>query len=148
MLVDPYSFSAPHYARLRAGFHVWSSIMLGAWLAAAALLTGCSSPSVAPSDVEQATELIKVALDKWQAGETLDSLRESKPPVYVADELWQQGIVLESYELLTPGEPFGTNVRFNVQLVSRDGRSQAAKKRTVKYLVTTTPAFTIAREDR
>ncbi len=113
-----------------------------------AVLTGCGSPSVAPSSVEQATALITESLDKWQAGATLDSLRESKPPVYVADEIWQQGAVLERYELLQPGERFGTNIRFHVQLVYREGQSKTSAKRTVKYLVTTTPAYTIAREDR
>jgi hypothetical protein len=107
----------------------------------------CRSPGPEDSNVEQATELLQDTLDKWKAGASLDSLRDTDPPVYVAEELWHAGTRLNDYRLLGQGEQFGTNIRFQVQLFpASNGR--AGKERIVHYLVTTTPARTIAREDR
>lgn len=122
-----------------------------AFLATAACLllqlAGCGQPTAATSDVEQATALITQTLDDWKAGATLDQQRTKSPPVYVAEELWLNGAKLKDYQLTEPGEVFGTNVRFKVTLQCAE-KSGATKDRTLKYLVTTTPARTIAREDR
>ena len=119
-----------------------------AWLALVGLtMFGCRGESVAESDIDQATQLITTSLEAWKAGETVASLRDRKPPVYVSDEQWEQGVKLEDFKITAPGEQFGTNIRFQVEMVLGGGRN-AGKKSLVKYLVTTTPALTIAREDR
>lgn len=110
-------------------------------------LTGCGPRTVPASDVEQATALITQTFNDWKAGATLDAQRTESPPVYVAEELWLKGVKLKDYELTGPGETFGTNVRFHVKLKCIDQQG-AAKDHNVKYLVTTTPERTIAREDR
>lgn len=110
-------------------------------------VVGCQSRTVPTSDLEQATKLITATLDDWRAGDSLGAQRDKSPPVYVAEELWLNGERLEGYELAGPGELFGTNVRFHVRLrCSR--QSGPTRQREVNYLVTTTPACTIAREDR
>jgi hypothetical protein len=110
-------------------------------------LAGCQPTRAPTSDVEEATQLLVQTLDAWKAGKTLPELREPPQSVYVAEELWLQGKPLQDYEVLGPGELFGSNVRFHVALRGvGDGAGKG--ERQVKYLVTTTPARTIAREDR
>jgi hypothetical protein len=67
--------------------------------------------------------------------------------VYVAEELWLSGSQLTDYQLTSPGEVFGSNIRFKVKLKCSDSKG-GTTDRQLKYLVTTTPACTIAREDR
>ncbi len=114
---------------------------------AAGSLSGCAARSTPVSDVDQATALITKTFDEWKNGASLESQREKSPPVYVAEELWLNGTKLSGYKLTEPGEVFGTNIRFRVTLNCAD-KSGAPKSRDLKYLVTTTPACTIAREDR
>ncbi len=114
---------------------------------AASSFGGCTARSTPVSDVDQATALITRTFDEWKNGATLVAQREKSPPVYVAEELWLNGTKLSDYKLTEPGEVFGTNIRFRVTLNCAD-KSGATKSRDLKYLVTTTPACTIAREDR
>jgi hypothetical protein len=109
--------------------------------------TGCGPRKLPASDLEQATALITQTFDDWKAGATLDAQRSKSPPVYVAEELWLGGSKLKEYQLAGPGEAFGTNIRFKVKLKCTDSTGRT-KDRDVKYLVTTTPACTISREDR
>ena len=110
------------------------------------IAAGCARHHVEISNIEQASQLITSTLNAWQAGNSLDELRDSSPPIYVAEELWQNGIQLVRFDVTQPGELFGTNVRFHVKLTCSDKERQTVH--AVKYLVTTTPAYTIAREDR
>lgn len=109
---------------------------------------GCSGNSTAgPSDVSQAVALVQQSLGHWKAGETLQDLRESDPPVYVADDDWHQGSRLHHFSIVGAGEKHGTNVRVTVDLETSDATGRV-REQNVKYLVTTVPALTIAREDR
>lgn len=110
-------------------------------------LVGCGPRTVPASDVEQATALITQTLNEWKTGATVDAQRVKSPPIYVAEDLWQNGAELRDYKLTGPGQVFGTNVRFQVTLQCTDSAG-TTKDRNVKYLVTTTPQQTIAREDR
>ena len=121
---------------------------VGGLFLVASLTAGCAKQALPVSDVEQATALIKQTFDDWKAGASLADQRDKSPPVYVAEELWLNGASLEEYELDGPGEVIGTNVRFHVTLECAGDRGKASKDRQLKYLVTTTPACTIAREDR
>lgn len=123
------------------------SFLVGSLLLFALSMLGCGPRSMPVSDVDKATVLMTKTLDAWKAGETLDEQRKQSPPVYVADELWLNGAQLKEYSLNGPGEVFGTNVRFKVKLKLIDSKG-AGKERELKYLVSTTPANTIAREDR
>jgi len=108
---------------------------------------GCGRSGPAISDVEAATELLKTSFESWKSGGTVASLREATPPVYVAEELWDDGFVLSDFTIDGNGELYGTNVRLLVTLNGKDKRGSAVS-RQLKYLVTTTPALTIARGDR
>lgn len=108
---------------------------------------GCGRRQTQVSDRGQAKQVLVAVLENWKAGASVDEQRELKPPIYVAEELWQNGSQLEDYQLDGEGELTGTNVRFHVTLVLPDEK-RPASNRKVRYLVTTTPAHTVAREDR
>jgi hypothetical protein len=112
------------------------------------ILLGCGGrPTVAVSDPSAARRLLDETLQAWQSGKTVEELRQSNPPVYVAEDLWQQGRRLEDFAIDGAGEVFGTNIRLGVTLRTIDAKGKPAN-RHLTYLVTTTPANTIAREDR
>jgi len=121
------------------------------WAGAVALafaVPGCGQGVAAPqSDGEAATALIDRSLRQWKEGRTVADLRGETPPIYVSDESWLKGAKLVDFTIDQDGELFGTNVRFHVTLSTADPKGKESKQ-TVKYLVTTTPAMTIAREDR
>jgi len=108
---------------------------------------GCGPRNVPVSDGEQATQLLSETLQAWQSGATVEDQRQKTPPVYVAEEMWLGGTKLDRFEITQPAELFGTNVRLGVRLTCVDQRG-SKREREVTYLVTTTPALTVAREDR
>lgn len=110
-------------------------------------ILGCGGPAVPASDVAGATELLKRSLDDWKAGKTTDDLAGGKPPVFVAEDLWQKGYMLDSYGITEPGQMLGTNVRLVVD-IEASHPTLGKRKQSQAYLVTTTPALTISREDR
>jgi len=111
------------------------------------LVAGCGRTGPAISDVAAATELLQASFESWKSGGTVASLRQASPPVYVAEEMWDDGFVLSDFTIDGNGEMYGTNVRFSVTLNGKDKRGSTVS-RQLKYLVTTTPALTIARADR
>jgi hypothetical protein len=111
------------------------------------LSTGCvRTPAVAKSDVNDAEEVITRSFGQWKSGRTPDDLRNAQPPIYVADDFWLRGYQLTDFSMEKPGELYGTNVRFRMKLELLDLKSKAFTQ-TANYLVTTTPAMTIARAD-
>lgn len=110
-------------------------------------LSGCGQSTAPLTDVRSATLLLQRTLDAWKNGQTMAELRQLTPPTYVVDDLWQQGFMLKDYRLNDEGQPFGTNVRFQVTLLGSTNNGKATE-RTVKYLVATKPAQSVAREDR
>ncbi len=120
-------------------------LAIGGWLV---LSAGCvGQPAVAVSDPEAAVKLVDESFQAWKAGRSLDELRQQVPPVYVAEDLWRQGFLLTDYSIDGGGETFGTNVRVRVTVKGSGPRGESVSRR-MNYLVTTTPALTIAREDR
>ena len=110
-------------------------------------IIGCASKSAPVSDVDSATALINATFNEWKAGSSLDDQRKKEPPVYVAEELWLNGTQLSDFKITEPAQLFGTNVRIGVRVTTID-QFGSKLNRDLKYLVTTTPALTIAREDR
>tara|TARA_R110002095_G_C4153762_1_gene230021 strand:- start:441 stop:806 length:366 start_codon:yes stop_codon:yes gene_type:complete len=119
------------------------------WLLIGSVLLGlaCTPSRIPTSDVVEARAILKNALDAWQAGQIVADLRELSPPVYMAEESWENGTPLLNYELNDPGVLHGTNVRFEVTLRIKTAKKADRQLKAV-YLVTTRPALTIARADR
>jgi len=121
-----------------------SSLLLGMLF----FYIGCSHRNtVANSDIQLAAEVLHKSFQQWKDGASIAHLQSQKPPVFISEDLWFSGHSLENFTVDLPGEMFGTNVRFTVTTVTLGPKGKPVQ-RTLKYLVTTTPAFTIAREDR
>lgn len=107
---------------------------------------GCGRVAVPMSDPHAAKQLLSSALEAWKTGKSVADMRQSTPPVYVAEELWNDGFQLTDFVIEGDGEMYGPSVRLHVTLVGSGTGSSVVEKR-LQYLVTTTPAFTIARAD-
>jgi hypothetical protein len=109
--------------------------------------TGCDRASaVKASDPNAATQVITDTFKQWQAGSTIDDLRNAQPPVYVADDYWFRGYQLNEFSVEKPAETHGTNIRLRMKLRLVDTKGKESTH-SINYLITTTPAVTIARED-
>jgi hypothetical protein len=108
---------------------------------------GCGPTAVrAPaSDVDAAKLLLENSLDQWKSGKTFGELNSSTPPVYFQDESFRTGTKLRGYRILSAGEMYVTNVKFEVELEFDGAENEESRKRKLEYLVTTVPAQTIAR---
>mgnify|MGYP000946494099 CR=1 FL=1 len=112
------------------------------------LTTGCFRASkVEASDADVANEIISSVFTQWKSGRTIDDLRNAKPPIYVADDFWFRGYQLKEFAVEKPAEVHGTNIRIGIKLWLVDLKGKEVTQ-SVHYLVTTTPAVTIAREDK
>ena len=111
------------------------------------VILGCSPSRPAPTQVDEATALLQKCLDCWKRGVTVAEMRKLTPPIYVADDMWMGGFKLTEFNFAGTGEPFGTNVRFEVAIKGTSPNGGLVQ-RTVKYLVATTPAKSVARDDR
>lgn len=108
---------------------------------------GCSgSVAVKPSDPETAANLTSEVFQQWKDGKAVSEIRNADPPIYVVEDLWVRGYQLTDFSIERPPELSGTNVRMHMKLHVRDQAGRAFS-RSQKYLVTTTPAITIAQED-
>ncbi len=101
---------------------------------------------VPSSDPASAKKLLNEALSLWKEGDSMESLKKRQPPIYFIEDLWRSGNRLTSYQISDEGTLVGTNVRFQVELQGM-AKTERPWKRTVNYLVTTTPAITICREE-
>jgi hypothetical protein len=109
--------------------------------------SGCQrTPVLKVSDADAATQVITDTFQQWQSGRTVDDLRNAQPPVYVADDLWVRGYQLKDFSVEQPAETHGTNIRLRMKLWLVDLKGKESTH-SINYLVTTTPAVTIARED-
>lgn len=110
-------------------------------------ILGCGGGVSAPvSDVSTAEALVRETLDAWKAGKSAADLKGQSPAVYFAEDLIVKGVALQGYSLDSAGEVYGTNIRFDVSLKCSDQR-EGEKTHKVRYLVCTTPACCISREE-
>lgn len=118
-------------------------------LAASALaLPGCSAgpTRAAPVDPARAREALTSALDRWQKGDALASLKSGSPAITVQDMDWERGCKLVRYEILEDGKNDDANLLVPVRLTLQEpgGGSEVVKE--VRYVVGTSPSITVFRE--
>ena len=99
-------------------------------------------PKVA--DPAAAVSALKTTLDKWKAGATADSLRQEKPAIHAADEDWDAGNKLISYELQPTLPPVGISARIPAVLEIQS--AAGVERKSVHYLVETDPGLSVVRE--
>jgi hypothetical protein len=100
----------------------------------------------APTDAAQGREALKTALDAWKSGATPDSLRSASPAMHVADEDWQGGYRLETYQIGERGKATGTSYQCPVTLTLRDPQGGSVTRQAT-YAVATDPAVSVVRMD-
>ncbi len=110
------------------------------------MLAGCSPTKAPMSDAAKAKELLQKMLGEWQSGTKLGEIRKLSPPVYVTEDLWRNGAKLDEFSLADDSEVLGSNIRIQVKLKCSSTNGKVDEK-SVRYLVTTQPALTIAREE-
>ena len=111
-----------------------------------AAVAGCSKgpPLAAPVEPDKARAALRVALDAWKSGRSIDSLGRETPPIVAQDFDWMAGAKLTEYQVLTDGRAEDANLRVPVRLTVRDAQGRTATK-TVSYIVGTDPTVTVFR---
>lgn len=113
-------------------------------VAVLAITAGCGQTRPKPVDVETADAVIKSVLDKWQAGQTIDDLRQQKDSIVVQENYWA-GYKLNSYRIIK-STPRDSNLIVEVELELQDKTNDSdAISRVREYIVSTHPAKTVFR---
>ena len=107
---------------------------------------GCRPVGAPMSDASQAKTLMQKTMEQWRSGGSLDELRKQSPPVYVTEDLWRNGALLNDYSISEESERLGSNIRLRVNLRYTNKSGKAIEK-SFRYIVTTQPALTIVREE-
>lgn len=133
----------------RAEGRLTASGTLGAILAAlaailAATLPGCSSGSANAVQPDRARAALETALNAWKQGQSLEQFGGSDGAMVVQDLDWLAGAKLVDYQLVDDGRPADANLRVDVKLTLQKKGKPVEK--TVRYLVTTSPAVTVFRD--
>jgi hypothetical protein len=111
------------------------------------MLSGCSGfGGVAPVDAKRARDALRTALDGWKNGETPAALKDRSPSIVVQDVDWLAGARLVDYQVSGDGTEVEANLHVPVKL-SLQVRKRAVKK-SVSYIVSTSPYVAVFREFR
>lgn len=123
----------------------WLRLLPWAPLVLAAAGCGGQAGPPAPADPAAARTALHTVLDAWKKGETADSLKDHRPPMYVNDYEWRSGRRLLAYEV--QGDDLsGGALRCQVTLALADENGRPASKAVV-YTVGTSPAVAVTREE-
>lgn len=104
----------------------WGAPFVGV---AVALCLGCGGPPAA-TDPAQATAALRTALDAWQKGEAVASLKDGRPSIQMVDPDWQGGFKLLRYEVQKE-QPWGADVVFHTVLSLQKGTGKAVQRKAV-----------------
>jgi len=129
----PRSFGCKSLARSLAG---------AALLLAGAGLLGCGRglpPKASPEDARQA---LRLALNAWQQGDSLEALSKGRPAVYFNDPKAHDGRRLMSYEMEDGYDYFGQSVRVRVNAML-EGKDGDVVERELTYIIDTSPVIVI-----
>jgi hypothetical protein len=101
----------------------------------------CGGPSINPKTT-QARSALETSLDAWRAGKKPIELARADPPVQIADNEWNNGRKLASYEILRE-EPSSIDKRFAVKLTYA-GSADASE---VRYIILGAQPLLVFREE-
>lgn len=96
-------------------------------------------------DKEAARQSLTAFLDCWKEGQSPETLQSRQPAITGRDFDWEAGRKLVRYALGEEAND-GTNLRITAELVLATARGEAPKK-TVDYIVGTSPVITVFRGD-
>jgi hypothetical protein len=117
-------------------------------LSSTLLSSGCGPDRVqkqAPVNVTVAESTLVKVLDAWKSGQKPDELAKQSPKIVAQDMDWVMGAKLADYKVTGNNVPKDANLISEVELnlVAPDGKE---KKKTVKYIVGTSPVLTVFRQ--
>src|SRR5690606_32785090 len=100
-------------------------------------------PRAAPVDVMVAEATLLHVLQHWQAGGSIQDLRQHTPEIVVQEALWSGGHTLQDFALTGQARAENANWFCDVELtvVPPDGGEPTT--RTVTYAVGTDPVLTV-----
>jgi hypothetical protein len=111
-------------------------------------LAGCSSGQrAAPVDPDRARDALRLTLDGWKKGDQPTALQEGTPSITVQDFDWMGGARLMDYQVDGEGKAIEANLYVPVKLTLRTKEGKEVKK-TVSYIVGTSPRVTVFRSMR
>jgi hypothetical protein len=110
------------------------------------IVSGCSGgPRAAPVYPARAREALHTALESWKKGDRIEALKSGSPSIVAQDFDWMAGHRLVAYEVTGEGKDDDANLRIPVRLTVRTAQGKEVKK-SVSYVVGTSPAVTVFRE--
>lgn len=111
------------------------------------VMLGCGGNHAPPAlaDANKSLESLKLTLESWRSGNKPEALREGKPSILVADEDWQAGLRLVSFEVGAASQTGGTAQCIPVVL-ELEGPAGVQRK-TVQYAVNTSPILSVVRQE-
>lgn len=109
-------------------------------------LSGCGGGFPSHSvDASKARDALKTTLERWKNGDAIDSLKSGSPTITAQDLDWLSGATLVSYEVAGEGGEMDANLKIPVRLTLKTKGGKEVKK-SVSYLVTTSPEITVFRD--
>lgn len=127
----------------RSSPSTFAGIAFGAF---ALCLAGCGGVrTAAPVQPDKAREALRVTLDQWKGGSSIDDFRKAHKEITVQDFDWMSGTKLSDYQVADGEKYDDANLRIPVTLtlLSKEG-GEVVKK--VTYVVGTSPSVTVFRD--
>ena len=115
-------------------------------LAASGCWRATAPEGASEHDSEKARSALIAALDAWKKGDAR-SLVKRTPPIRLADDDLNAGLLLSDYELEEPDAPVLLHKDVSVILSLRDSRGRSIR-REARYQVATAPSLSVLRSDR
>ena len=107
-------------------------------------VSGCSDPVGAPVKLNTAQQILSGVMESWKEGKTPKDLLAAKPPVFVQEQEWNDGVALVDYEIISNDQPVGPNLIATVKLKLGNPAGKVTEK-TATYVVGTSPSLTVYR---
>lgn len=114
----------------------------GVGLIAASVL-GCSPSAPPVVEVADGVSVVETALSAWRNSEQVQTLREGKNSIFVADPQWESGWKLEEFKIVDQAID-GFQARCKVNLTLKDPQGKPSKE-TAEYIATSAPKKTLTR---
>ena len=109
-------------------------------------LVGCGGSLPEAADPKAGESALRSALESWQSGKTVESLREDRPPIWFNEPEWVAGNRLLGFTVVEPVTPYGRQFRCAVKLSLQRKDGGAKYDKRIGYQIETNPQIVIARE--
>jgi hypothetical protein len=108
-----------------------------------AAVVGCTPTAPPKVEVADGVSIVESALNAWRNSEQVQSLRDGKDSIYVADPQWESGWKLEEFRIVDQSVD-GYQARCKVSLSLKDPQGKSSRE-TAEYLATAAPKKTLTR---